>query len=214
MSRGVFIKIAVGAAAILGLGYLFVRSALNVQSAPYTVAASGLAPWTLAQASPSTPSGALLVLRPPEAMAGDLFKQIFSRMSESLTGPAQAEMPLLLRGEFDRALAGGVTPDALLAVARESGLDAAAPSPRCLVTRRISAPGTTRQVYAALFDLPAFSEFRQRVQQRWPSSGGDAFDPAALSPAVLVATTDGDFESWYPIRVQQESDCLAPITVQ
>jgi hypothetical protein len=214
MSRTVFIKIAVGAMAILVLGFLFVRSALNVQSAPYTVAASHVAPWELALEAPSSPSGALLVLRPPQALATDLFSQIFSRMSESLTGPNPVAMPLLLRGELDRSLP-DATPDALLALARESGLESAAPAVRCLATVRISQPGVTRQMYVALFDAPAFQSFRQAVRQRWPSSSAsDVFDPAALSPAVLVAATDASFDSWYPIRMQPDSDCLAPITVQ
>jgi len=214
MSRTVFIKIAVGATAILVLGLLFVRSALNVQSAPYTVTSSHMTPWTLALETPSSPSGALLVLRPPQELATDLFGQIFSRMSESLTGPNPVAMPLLLRGEVDRSLP-DATPDALLALARETGLEATAPAIRCLAMVRISQPGVTRQMYAALFDAPAFQAFRQAVRQRWPASGtGPAFDPAALSPAVIVAATDANFDSWYPIRMQPESDCLAPITVQ
>jgi len=215
MSRTVFIKIAVGALAISLFGYLFVRSVLNVQSTPYTVASRHLTPWTLALESPTTPSGALLVLRPPPAFATDLFGQIFSRVSESLTAPNPVSMPLLLRGEFERTLSGSATPDLLLALARETGLESAAPAPRCLASRRISEPGSTRQMFVAVFDFPAFQAFRQRVRQRWPSSNADAvFDPAALSPAVLVASTHGDFDSWYPIRVDQASDCLAPITVQ
>jgi hypothetical protein len=215
MSRTI-LKIAVGAVAIAVLGFLFVRSARNVQSTAYTVAASELTPWTLALESPSSPSGALLVLRPPQAMAKDLFSQIFSRMSESLTGPTPAAMPLVLRGELERGMSGSVTPDALLALAREAGLESTAPIPRCLVSRRISEPGLTRQMFVALFDFPAFQEFRQRIRQRLSSSpqADAAFDPLALSPVVLVASTDANFDSWYPIRVQPESDCLAPLTVQ
>ena len=77
MARTVLLKVAVGATAIVVLGFLFIRSARNVQSAPYTVAASHLKPWTLAIETPTTPAGALLVLRPPQAMATDLFGQIF-----------------------------------------------------------------------------------------------------------------------------------------
>ncbi len=214
MSRTVLIKIVLGAVAIAGLGWLFVRSAQNVQSTAYTVASSATTPWTLALEAPSSPSGALLVLRPPPAMVKDLFSQVFSRMSESLTGPTPAAMPLLLRSEFDRALSGSATPDALLALAREMGLESRPPAPRCLVSRRISEPGVTRQMFAAVFDFPTFQEFRQRVRTRASASPADAaFDPLALSPVVLVASTDANFDSWYPIRVQ-ESDCLAPIAVQ
>jgi hypothetical protein len=136
-------------------------------------------------------------------------------MSESLTGPNPASMPLLLRGEIERTLSAGAAPDMLLAMARETGLESLAPTARCVASRRISEPGATRQMFVALFDFPAFQEFRQRVGQRWPSSNaGAAFDPAALSPAVLVASTRGDFDSWHPIRMDPASDCLAPITVQ
>lgn len=209
--RTLFIKLAVGATAIVVLGFLFVRSALNVQSTPYTVASDQLTRWTLSLESPSTPSGALLVLRPPEAMATALFGQIFSRMSESLTGPKPAAMPLLLRSEFERALAGRVTGEALLALARESGLESATLAPRCLASRRISQPGITRQMFFALFDVPAFQQFRTLVQQRWPPSSDASYDPDALSAVVLIAATDADFDYWSPIRAQ-ESECLAPIS--
>jgi hypothetical protein len=41
-------------------------------------------------------------------------------------------MPLVLQGEFDRAAAAALTPDALLAAARAVGLESATFVPRCM----------------------------------------------------------------------------------
>ena len=53
-----------------------------------------------------------------------LSRELFARMGESLHYP-HAAMPVMLRGEFDSAIAGRLTPDALLDLARQAGLESA-----------------------------------------------------------------------------------------
>lgn len=215
MRRTTWIKLAIGLVAVGVLGYLFVRSARSVQSTPYTTSSAGMTGWTLAVESPATPSGAVLVLRPPQGFANELFGQIFSRMSESLRGPNPASMPLLLRDELDRALDGSLTSEQVLTLAQSAGLESATLVPRCLASRRISEPGVTRQLYFVLFDFPAFHQFRQQLLQQARTAGAAVtFDPDALSPVVIAAATDAAFDGWLPIRSDGSADCLAPITVQ
>jgi hypothetical protein len=210
------IKAAVAVVALGVLGLLFVRSAQNTRAEPYTIARDRLAQWRLVVESSASPSGMLLELRPPPELAGPLFSQVFTRSGQSLSGPVPAAMPLVLQNEFDGPMAAALTPDALLALARTAGLEAAAIEPRCMADRRISEPGSTREVYFLRLTLPGFDVFRQQVAQKLRAAGGtaSAFDPAALSPILIVAATDANFSRWFPLKAGPNDDCLAPLTMQ
>jgi hypothetical protein len=199
--------------ALGGLGVLFVRSAQNVRAEPYEVARDRLQRWTVATEPASSPSGVVLALRPQRELAAGLFNIVFSRTGESLSGPVPAQMPLVLQSELDPRTAGATTPEALLALARDSGLESAALQPKCMAHRRVSAPGITRQMYFVLFDVPAFDAFRQKLSLRLRDAGA-AFDPAALSPTLIVAASDAMFSQWQPLRADAEKDCFAPIAVR
>ena len=211
--RGTLIKAAVAVAALGVLGVLFVRSARSVRAEPFNVPRDRLSGWTLAIEPPSSESGVLLGLRPQRALASNLFNDVFSRTGESLSGPVPPAIPLILKSELDAGALSLLGPEALLALARDAGLESAAVVPRCMAERRVSAPGITRQVYFALFALPAFDEFRRQVAARLRDSHYAAFDPAALSPALIVAASDAAFSRWLPIR-DADKDCFAPIQVQ
>jgi hypothetical protein len=157
------IKAAVIVVLLGGLGWLFVRSAQNVRSEPYEIARARLTGWTLAVDQAPNASGVLLGLQPDKQTAAMLFGQVFSRTGESLSGPVPAAIPLVLQSEFDRARAGTITPEALLASARAAGLESAPFEPRCMAHRRISEPGITRQVYFLRLDWPALLPFRQQT---------------------------------------------------
>ena len=156
-------------------------------------------------------SGVVLALWPPNFMARGLFSQLFSRSGLSLSGPNPVAMPLVLKGEYDRALASAVTPDGLLGMARESGLESVQPKPVCMATRRVSEPGLTRELFFVRFEHAPFARFRQQVAAR---AAGPGFDAASVSPVVIVAATDGAFSTWLPLEGDGTSDCLAPITLE
>jgi hypothetical protein len=211
------IKIGVALGAIGLFAFLFIRSIQDARSAPYTVKPQDLSNWTLVlEPSSSDPRAPMLVLRASMDLSRGLFKQVFARAMESLNSPAEPGMPLVLQGEFDRALAGHLTPEALLAAARSAGLESATLTPRCLVHTRVSEPGQTRQLYFALFDAPVISKFRQQI-----GGHGDAgtaplagFDPAALSPVLIIAASEPTFSRWLPLRPDPETDCAAPIVIE
>jgi hypothetical protein len=212
--KRLLLKIVIALVALGGLGWLFVRSAQNVRSEPYEIARGRLAGWTLAiDASPNA-SGVLLGLQPDKETAATLFSQVFSRTGESLSGPVPAAMPLVLQSEFDRGRAGTLAPGPLLASARAAGLESSAFEPRCMAHRRVSEPGITRQVYFIRFDWPAFAGFRTQVAQAMRAAGGTGLDPAALSPLMIVAATDGAFSRWLPLTAETADDCLAPMAIK
>lgn len=211
----ILLKVMIAVAAVAGLGVLFVRSALSTDAQPFTVPRQQLAGWTLTIAPDGDSLGSALSLVPGPELMRPLTRDLFARMGESLHY-APAAMPVVLRSEFERAIAGVLTPEVLLGVAREAGLEKTAFEPRCMARQRISAPGVVRAVYFLLFDVPQFTQAREQVAQRLRAAGRDAslFDPAALSPVVIAADLDGRFSSWLPLRADAAVDCFAPIVVE
>ena len=202
------LKVALGFAAIAVLGYLFIHSLQTARSEPYTVERAHLGKWTLELEAAGAPNAPLLSLRTDHELVTGLFRQLFNRAMESMNTPATASIPIVLRGEFDRALTGRMTPAALLAAARDAGLETAAHEPRCLAHRRISEPGMTRQAYFAIVESSAIVRFREQLARTAESS----FDAAALTPIVFVGASDGAFLHWLPMRAE-EADCVAPIQI-
>ena len=214
--RSAFIRVLVGLLALGALAVLFLRSAQSAREAPFLVQRGSLTPWTLVLEPDRDVLGSWLALRPPAPLAASLGRQIFTRGGESVRYPNPPSLPIVLRSEFDRALAGTLTPADAMDVARTAGLESATFAPRCMARRRISDPGATRGIYFILFDLPAFDQFRQRISEALRRAGGNAslFDPAALSPVLIVAGIDENFSRWLPLRANPEVDCLAPIEVR
>jgi hypothetical protein len=203
VKRPPLVKIAVGIVAIGAFAVLFMRSLEDTRSAAYTVERAHLQSWTLALEQASAANDPLLVLRPSPELAAGLFKQIFARAMESLNSPAAPSIPVVLRGEFDRVVGDQLSQEAMLAAAKAAGIEATAPSPRCLVQRRISEPGGVRQAYLVFFDAPAIAQFRGQI----------GLDPDALSPVMFIAGAGADFNSWLPQRVDASADCLAPVEI-
>ena len=129
-------KVIIALIAVGVLAVLFVRSARNTRSQPFTIARQDLTGWTLTVASDGDSFGSLLSLTPKETLLRPLSRELFARMGESLHYP-QAAMPLVLGSEFTRAMAGVLTPETLLSAARDAGLESATPQPRCMAQRRI-----------------------------------------------------------------------------
>lgn len=181
------------------------RSLEDARTTAYTVPRQHLQKWTVVLETASNANDPLLVLQPAPELTSGLFRQVFARAMESLNTPASSAIPLITRGEFDRVVGDQLTKDALVTAAR-GGLETATASitPRCIVHRRVSEPGGTRQAYFVFFDAPAISQFRQQI----------GLDPAALSPILFIAGAGADFNSWLPQRVNAEADCLAPIEIE
>lgn len=211
----ILVRVLVALVALTVLGVLLVRSIRSTGAQPFTIERQYLDGWTLALAPDDDQLGSVLSLTPPMELMPPLTRALFARMGESLHYPPPA-IPLVLRSEFQRALAGTLTPAALLDLARDAGLDTATIQPRCMAERRLSEPGGTRGVYFLRFDLPEFARFRALVAERLQAAGGEAalFDPAALSPVLLAAGLDARTSGWLPLGTNGDTDCFAPIIVE
>jgi hypothetical protein len=201
VKKSVAVKLAVAVLGIALFALLFMRSLEDTRTEAYTIDPAHVQSWALALEPASAPNDPLLVLRPSPDLASGLFKQIFSRAMESLNSPTAPAIPLVLRGEFDRDVGDQLTQEAMMAAAKAAGLEAAGPTPRCLVHRRISEPGGVRQAYLVYFNAPAVAQFRRAI----------GLEPDALSPVMFVAGAGTDFASWLPQRINEAADCVAPI---
>ena len=210
--KRILIKTLMAVVLLSAIGVLFVRSVQSTRSAAYTIESTHLQNWTLAIEPGNAPNSVLIAARPPRELASTLFRQLFSRLAESLNGPALPMVPLLLQDEFNRSFAGRVTSGDLLAAARVAGVDTERLEPRCIGYRRESAPGVTRQLYFVVFDAPSFRRFREAIAAM--AEPGTGYDPAALSAVMPTAASDPDFNRWLPIRVDFETDCVASIEVE
>jgi hypothetical protein len=211
----ILLKVAIALLAVGAFATLFVRSARSTIAEPFTIERQDLTGWALTLTPDADQLGSLLSITAPVEFLPALSRELFARMGESLHYPPAA-MPVVLRSEFERAMAGALPPEALLTAAREAGLASAMFQPRCMARRRISEPGRVRGVFFLLFDFPRFTQFREQVAQRLRAAGRDAslFEPTALSPVVIAADLDGSFSRWLPLRADPEVDCFAPVAVE
>ena len=209
--RSSWVKVVVGLAVLAVVAVLFIRSVRSTRALPFAVERERLTGWTLAMQSPDDSSSSWLALTPPVQLPASLGREIFSRGGESVNYPTSPLVPLLLHSEFDRAFAGTVAPEEIVRLAREADFESMTWTPRCMGYRRISEPVGPRAVYFVLFEGAAFDRFRQQVWELLQGSARELFDPAALSPVLIVAGLDGDFGRWMPLRAEPEVDCLAPI---
>lgn len=206
------VKVVVGLVVLAVLAVLFVRSVTSTRAVPFVVERDHLSGWTLVQQTQPDPMGAWLAVSPPPQLAMSLGRDIFQRGGESVAYPSPALVPLLLQSEFDRAFAGTAAQEEIMRFARVADLDSMIWEPRCMAHRRVSEPGISRGVYFVIFNTAPFERFRQQVSEMLQASArASLFDPAALSPVLIVAGPDGDFGRWMPLRADPERDCLAPI---
>ena len=197
-------------AAVCLLGFLFMRSVRNSLQDPYAIPAGSMSNWRLVIDPAAGPGGPLLLLQPPGELTRFVFSQVFKRVMESMEAPAIPALPLLLRGEYQAAFAGRLTPETLLEEARAAGLDGETFHPRCLAHRRVSEPTGTQQLYFVLFESPAFQRFRQRLATL-ATAGGGVIDAGALSPVLFIAVSESAFDRWLPLRADPAADRVAPI---
>ena len=211
------VRIGVGLALLVVLGFLFLRTVRGTRAEPYSIAPGNLGPWTLTIVSGARPNEPMLLLRPPPELMSGLFDQLFKRAMESMGQPALPGIPLVLQGELTRAQAGHPTlaPESVMAAAREAGLDSLSPKPICVAHRRTTTGGDRQQLYFAIFEAPAVGRFRQRLAAQWNDDVAPpaAFDPALVSPALIVAMVESSVERWLPLHADPKVDCVAPIVV-
>ena len=145
-----------------------------------------------------------------------LFDQVFQRTMESLSTPTEPGIALVLRREFEGALAGTIALEDLAALVQDTSLETATVEPRCVAVHRESGSRQPRQVFLLLFDFPEFDRFRAEIARLLDTRGANAvmFDPRALSPTLLVASSDRAFHRHLSLQLDPENLCVAPVEVE
>jgi hypothetical protein len=213
--QSTLVKVVAGLAVLAMTAVLFLYSVRNTRSAPFAVERETLTGWTLVLQPRQDPLGSWLALSPPAQLAMPLGREIFRRGGESVNYLNPPLVPLLLQSEFERAFAGAVLPEDIVSLARAAGFESAVWEPRCMGHRRVNEAGGPRGVYFVLLDAVRFDRFRQQLSHLLRAAGRDPslFDPAALSPVLIIAALDGTFGRWMPLRADPEADCLEPVEV-
>lgn len=213
--RQVVKRIVVGATGLALMFALFLWTLQETESVPYRMRSELLTGWRLTVEPLRDPNGPLLSLTPPRELTMSLFQQVFERTMESMNAPPRYGIALILQREFTGVVAGLVSPDELVELAREAGIERATLEPTCLAVRRGAAPHEPRRTFYVVFNLPELERFRTRVGQQLEArgGGGNAFDPPALTPVLYLAATDGGFRGWSSAaRAPDEDACVSPVT--
>ena len=211
MKKKTWIRLGLVAVLLAGLPWLFLRTVRSTIAEPYAVDMNTLAGWTLA-VQEAHRSPALVTLEPPSGLVPTLFQQLFHRTMESMTTPAQPAMPVVLQREFAAVLREVISAAEILEAARAAGLEDAHLSPVCMATKREASGGRMRQLYFVVFEALAYTRFREELARLYRERGGRSrFDPTALELVLPIASSDADFFGWWPLDVDREADCRAPL---
>jgi hypothetical protein len=210
--RKFLVRAAVVLVLIAGLAYLFMKTAQDVVSEPYSVRQEHLREWTIEIRDSQDPLDGVVVLRPPHAMPAMVAQQIFLRRMEGMITPTVHAIPLVLRREFDGVFDAVASLDDLAAVAEEAGLRSAPFVPTCLGARR-EGSSDAGQIFFILFESPAFDQFRQGIGALLETRGGnrDVYAADSLRPLLVINASGNTLRGWIPTRQNPEEDCVAPV---
>lgn len=215
MARRILARVAIAVVVLAGLGWLFLKTVRDTNAEPYMLDGPELSGWTLALEDPEAGGVALLVLRPPVPLTGDVFQQIFHRTGVSLAGPARPGMPIVLASEYAAGLKTIATPDELLEMARAAGLEKEAVVPVCMGVMQDPLSGRPIQRFFLVFESQPFTKLRAELARlREAQKAPGVFEPDALVPIVPVASFEPDFSRWWPFRVDTARDCQTALVVR
>ena len=208
-------KALIAVVALLALSWLFWRSVQSSLSEPYVVRSELVSQWRLVFEE-ETPLGlGLISLRLPDQFRAELFQQIFSRTMESMRSPVVAAIPVVLQSEFREVLSSALSMERIHTVATEYRLSDVKPEPVCIGVMRRHVAGNARQLYFALFRSPEILHFRTELEREYMLAGGvRMFKPSPFSLVVPLAGSGGNFLDWWPVDVNPETDCQAPLELQ
>jgi hypothetical protein len=207
-SRRTLVKVALPLVIIAVLAVVFWQTVTGARRTPYLLSSASQGHWRVALARSPGPNDGALVLEPPPELPRELFEQVFKRSMESMGAPDVSGIPLVTEAELAHMGAARPAPEALLEMARQVGLGASPPVPRCVGHRRAPEPDTRQQVYFAIFDVPGYAAFRAELANR-----GTALDARVSAPVLIVGTVESPSERWLPLPADPERDCVAPISV-
>jgi hypothetical protein len=186
---------------------------LDERSEPYGIESGMLTGWQIVQGTSDDPW--VMAVQPPAALTSSLFQQVEKRVGRSLVAPPHAALPLVMRKEHDDALQGvfGVTD--IDRMARGTFSDASRFEPVCIGHLVDSRDGSAGELFFLAVNSREFNDLRIEIQPDFPEHAGiGIYDAGSLTPILPIATTDKNFERWWPIKLDQAVDCQAQVLVK
>ena len=206
-----FLLITVAAALVVAA--LVSVVVLDQRSEPYSIDSAMLAGWKVAMGSSEDPW--VMAVQPPSALTAALFEQVSKKVGRPLVAPPHSALPLVMRKEHDDALQGvfGVTD--IDRMARGTFSDASRFEPVCIGHLVDDRNGSSGELFFLAVNSPEFNDLRIEIQPDFPEHAGvGIYDAGSLTPILPIATTDKDFERWWPIRLDETVDCQAQVLVK
>ena len=212
MRTSKIIKLVVGLAALFFLPWLFFTTLQDTIAQPYDANGFPFSGWTLTLNDGVSPGGAALGLQPPTMLPSSLFDQLFERTMTSMTTPGGSVMPIVLRSELRGEVGTVLALEEILEMARAAGLERVTLDPVCMAVKRQPFSGRTRELYFVVFDSPETLAFRRHLHDLVAERGVDgAFTDDRLDLVLPIAGSDARFDTWWPLEVDLDTDCQAPI---
>ena len=210
ISRRTFVLLAFLAVVIVAaLGWIAERGRARK---PYAAPEAALSGWTLVTSDGTDPW--VVGAQPPDALTRSLFEEVSRRTGRTLVAPPHRALALVLRSEFDEGLQGVYGTDSVLRIASEAGIESARFQPVCLGHRTSTGQGGRSDLYFVAFDSPAFNQMRVDLLPAQPEHAGvGVYEPATLTPILIVGASDNVFDRWWPLTFDPARDCEADLAL-
>ena len=179
---------------------------------PYAIPRDTLSGWTLVTSDGTDPW--VVGAKPPDSLTRSLFEEVSRRAGRTLVAPPHPALPLVLRSEFDDGLQGVYGTDSVLRIASDAGIESEHFQPVCLGHRSSNGPEGRADLYFVAFDSPAFNQMRVDLLPAQPEHAGvGVYEPATLTPILVVGATDKSFERWWPLTFDRGGDCVTDLAL-
>ena len=210
MSRKCLVVLTLATVLVAALVWSVLRDG---RSRPYHVDRAALSGWKVVLGEAEDPW--VVALEPPASLTTSLFEQVSAKVDRPLVAPPHAALPLVMRPEHADALQGVYGAVDIQRVARQT-IDGASRFEAVCIGRRVDPQGAgSGELYFLAVDSPAFNALRLELRPDFPEHAGiGVYDPGALTPVLPIATTDTNFDRWWPIRLERVTDCQGEVTVE
>jgi hypothetical protein len=203
--------ITMGAAAVVAALVLLV--VLDQRSEPYSIDGRLLTGWTILTGTAADPW--VISVEPPTALTSSLFQQVSRKVGRALVPPPHSALPLVMRKEHDDALQGVFGLTDIDRMARGTFSETSRFEPVCMGHLVDDRSGSKGELFFLAINSREFNDLRIEIQPDFPEHAGiGIYDAGSLTPILPIASTDNDFERWWPIRLDEAVNCQAQVLVK
>ena len=206
-------SLVITASAATVVAALVLMVVLDQRSEPYSIDGRLLTGWTIVTGTAADPW--VISVEPPAALTSSLFQQVSRKVGRALIPPPHSALPLVMRKEHDDALQGVFGLTDIDRMARGTFSETSRFEPVCMGHLVDDRNGSKGELFFLAVNSREFNDLRVEIQPDFPEHAGiGIYDAGSLTPILPIATTDTDFERWWPIRLDQTVNCQAQVLVK